>query len=317
MDNEILAILIEKYQNGTITPHEEELLMAWYNQHELRTPYTQRLTAQEKTELSEDLWQSIQQAAGQRDHLIIGRRQHRMGLWWGAAAVALLTALALPVYFHLTDAKRTYDTAFGEIKTIPLPDGSRATLNGNSRLTYKENNSREVWLQGEAFFDVTHTADRQRFLVHLTDTLSVEVVGTEFNIQRRHSGTQIALKSGKIILNKAKERIEMRPNEVVYIGKYVPGGFEKSRGENIGAHLAWQQNRLLLDGTSLAELLEQLEETYGIRTVVEQDSVLSRRATGSIPVVADNQQFLNHIVALYGLVIAGTNDERQFVLAAP
>src|SRR5690606_8958967 len=114
-------------------------------------------------------------------------------LWRRVAAVFVgATLMGLLYYFFMTAPSTVYyATDFGEIQTITLPDGSKATLNGNSTLQISENweESREVWLDGEAFFEVKKIPEKssqpgalrgKKFLVH-THHLAVEVLGTTFN----------------------------------------------------------------------------------------------------------------------------------------
>ena len=312
MTDDALRQLIEKYLSGTITPEEEDRLQDWYERTGDHTDYTDTLSARQKTRLERELWQRI---TDDNDRLrTIGHRPIKWVryLRTGVAASLLIGVIALSVYFFRMLPTNTYRTAFGEIRTLTLPDGSEVTLNGNSSITYA--GERELWLEGEAYFKVQHTADHQRFRVHLADTLSIEVVGTQFNVHRRPSGTEVALVEGKIILNNGESRIEMKPMDVVYLNDRTNGGFELSSKANVTSHTAWQQRRLLLDHTSLAELTQTLEDTYGISTKVLQDSVLNRKASGSIPVLADQAQFIKQIALLYDLSIVDVTGDRQFVL---
>ena len=75
---------------------------------------------------------------------------------------AVLAGLILLVFFFYTNGKRqvpvTFHTAYGEIRTVRLPDGSEVTLYANTKLRYTSGHrsEREVWLAGEAAFKVKH-----------------------------------------------------------------------------------------------------------------------------------------------------------------
>ncbi|SEK98281.1 FecR family protein [Parapedobacter koreensis] len=320
MDNKTLEILIDKYLIGTCTPSEEQQLMDWYNMHEGSRPYTTDLDAERRLALEKSMFQQIKRRiATANSKPTIVRRLAKKSSWLYAAAAVVLLAIAFPFFNTWHQRHATFQTAYGEIKAIVLPDDSEVVLNGNSTIAYTTDENREIWLDGEASFKVTKKKDRQRFVVHLADTLSIEVVGTEFNVQKRTSGTQIALKSGKIRLHhtrkgKSEEIIAMEPNDVVYLGQQIPHGITKKINQKAIEHFAWQDHKILLDQTSFAEIQALLAETYDIQTVVLQDSALTRKASGSIPVVNDRQQLLNHIITLYGLVITDTNEEKQYVL---
>ena len=75
-----------------------------------------------------------------------------------AAAVISILAIAAIWQWPFSQNTNTLTTAFAEQKSIELPDGSKVLLNANSSLTFKESWSmdanRQVWLEGEAFFEV-------------------------------------------------------------------------------------------------------------------------------------------------------------------
>src|SRR5690606_4200493 len=96
-------------------------------------------------------------------------------------------------------------------------------LNGNSRISYKKrwgmNGVREVILNGEAYFAVSHTVNQQKFIVHTSDGVHVEVLGTEFTVSNRPHKTRVVLNSGTIQLNIKDQQIEekftMLPGDLV------------------------------------------------------------------------------------------------------
>ncbi len=58
--------------------------------------------------------------------------------------------------------------------------------------------SREVWIEGEAFFSVKPSSVPRAFLVHTASNMNVEVLGTTFNVVDRHGRMQVVLNSGKV-----------------------------------------------------------------------------------------------------------------------
>src|SRR5690606_18122735 len=125
--------------------------------------------------------------------------------WYRIAAVfaGLLLVSALLLWVYRT-SDTTYTTAFGEVKTILLPDSSEIILNANSTLSYathwNKSKAREVFLSGEAFFKVQEkpvASGYAKFVVH-TGNLDIEVLGTQFNVHHRRNKTQVVLNSGKV-----------------------------------------------------------------------------------------------------------------------
>ena len=133
----------------------------------------------------------------------------RRRVWLAAASIAALLLIGAALWFtnRNTESSLVFATNYGEMKTLTLPDDSKVILNGNSSIRFKsnwdKNEPREIWLEGEAYFNVTHvnkdTSQIQpfeRFLVYTND-LTVEVLGTSFNIRKRRGKTEVVLEVGK------------------------------------------------------------------------------------------------------------------------
>ncbi|MBN2174691.1 MAG: FecR family protein, partial [Bacteroidales bacterium] len=111
--------------------------------------------------------------------------------WQKAAAILLLPVILISGYFFLRQNKPVTDkliykettAAYGFRSKLNLPDGTVVWLNSGSKLKYPESfygGKREVFLTGEAFFEVEHNPN-QPFYVNLGE-LSVKATGTSFNI---------------------------------------------------------------------------------------------------------------------------------------
>lgn len=89
------------------------------------------------------------------------------------AAMSVLSGLILISFamtYYWKNQEISVQAGFGQIQQVTLPDNSLVYLNGNSKLIYNRNwqgKERKVWLGGEAFFNVVHIKDHQKFTVHL------------------------------------------------------------------------------------------------------------------------------------------------------
>ncbi|MFN8347929.1 MAG: FecR domain-containing protein [Spirosomataceae bacterium] len=209
------------------------------------------------------------------------RRTH---FFWGLAASLLLlmtsTYLMREVIFY-----QNYKTAFSELRTILLSDGSKVTLNANSTLKVPRfgfgNNSREVFLTGEAEFSVQHLPNHQRFIVRTPDQLEVQVLGTEFTVYSRARGSKVVLNKGKVQLRSLKDQ-ETKPL-VITSGDVVtisPRGHLTLRHNQPAAMYAgWKEHRFTFENTSVSEIAYQLTERFGVHIVIA-DSSLAKRTLG-------------------------------------
>ena len=222
-------------------------------------------------------------------------------VWYSSAASVLL--LAIGSFFWTSPSSDVeYRTAFGETKIVTLPDSSTVILNSNSLLRlkseWKSTTPREVWLDGEAFFSVIHKKDNQPFKVKPGEDVAIEVLGTTFNVYHRDE-TKIVLNSGRIQLSlptaQAGEKIMMKPGELV---EYDEKKFVR-RKVDPKMYTAWTEKNLVLNRTSLRELLHMVKDNYGIDVEVNE-SFLNQTISGSMP-VTDSEGLLQQIAKAFQL----------------
>jgi ferric-dicitrate binding protein FerR (iron transport regulator) len=206
----------------------------------------------------------------------------KMKRWVGVAAAVIVMAVAGLVYLY-NNAQDMVQTSFGELREQQLPDGSKVTLNANSTITYSkgwnEGSEREVWLKGEAFFHVSKTKAKTKFVVH-TDRFDVIVTGTQFNVVNRAEKTNIMLTEGSVILH--------TPDGKTY--NMVPGDFVEvnnqemqkrtGREENI---LAWKDKKLIFENTPIHSALEKIEEHYGIKITIGNANIGNKTISAILP----------------------------------
>lgn len=211
--------------------------------------------------------------------------------WTGALAAAAVLVLAMMEITQLGIKERTTD--YGKKEQILLPDESVITLNGNSNIRYSRTwrsvKPREIWLSGEAFFEVKHVAVMNRlqesdsFLVHVGG-LELTVLGTRFNVKNRRQLTEISLLEGSLRIK--KEGTDgfvkiMNPGDAfVYDStqNMLTGSVKKASGNS-----AWTQDEMDLDGYTISEILTVLHDTYGYDIVLRSPELASKRLTGTIP----------------------------------
>lgn len=204
--------------------------------------------------------------------------------WWLVASVFLVLGTSI---FLLRDQLRYqhYATTFGELRKIQLSDGSSVTLNANSTLKVPRfgfgENSREVFLTGEAEFSVQHLPNHQRFIVRTPDQLEVQVLGTEFVVYSRARGSKVVLNKGKVQLRSLKNQ-EIKPM-VITTGDVVTistqGRLTLHHNQPVAFHAVWKEHRFTFDNTSVAEIAYQITERFGNQIIIS-DSTLAKRTLG-------------------------------------
>jgi len=247
-----------------------------------------------------------------------GRNRLFESTWYRMAAV--LTGLLLTVFayhFYSKHQRISITTSENEVRTFFLPDSSRVILNRNSTLSYSkvwDNASREVWLEGEGFFEVKHLITHSRFQVHLSNDKAIEVLGTEFNISERADKSYIVLKSGKIKLDLPddadQEDIFLKPGDLVQITATKEHKSTISRSVvEPETWYGWIYGKWILERTTLREMLTKLEENYGARVQVRDKALLDKQVSGSIPLSTANADLLIADIAdLFELKIIRENN---------
>jgi len=215
----------------------------------------------------------------------------RWGNWRRlAAAAALVVTVAGGAWLWPSPrpavATLSVVTPYGQVRQVQLPDGSTAILNAHSALRYAssedEQAPREVWLEGEAYFSVKHLPDNKHFVVHTTAGLKVEVLGTKFTVYRRHEQARVVLLAGKVqvaFADTSRRKVIMLPGELVRTSDQFPLRVEHRKVQT-GSYADWTTNKLVFDATTLAEVAQRLQDTYGVTVITKNPSLLNRRFTG-------------------------------------
>jgi len=213
----------------------------------------------------------------------------RYGWRWIAAAsfTGMLTLGAFLVYQGRHPKNISYATAYGNTHQLILPDSSLVILNAHSRLNYKPwktTDRREVWLEGEAFFDIRK--DQQPFTVH-SSTLTVEVLGTAFDIRQRRGKTEIVLQSGKIRVtfnDDSHKPVILNPGDML---SFDPQAQTLSHTTTIASdYTAWTNGKLLLPDPDVTQITQYLEDNFGYQVVLKDPALAHKKVEG--PILFDN-----------------------------
>lgn len=248
------------------------------------------------------------------------------GWGWYAAAAVLITA---SIVFYQGSHRRTADRIATTGKALPakkmsevvarpgsksklvLPDGTRVWLNGGSRLTYAgdfNQHLREVSLEGEAFFDVTHDKNRP-FIVH-TSGLNIQVLGTEFNVKSYAEDKTIeaTLIRGSIEVIKkddpASPKVILRPHEKLVFNKALQttatspadsrGALKtswpepaisvttlpKDKPDSTQEETSWIYDKLVFDGDRFDEVAKKMERWYDVTILIRDERLKQVRLKG-------------------------------------
>lgn len=174
-------------------------------------------------------------------------------------------------------------TSRSEYRYLLLPDSTQVWLNAESTLEFPEsfnNKKREVYLKGEAYFDVKH-ADKVPFIIY-TGKVTTEVLGTAFNIKAYPDLAKItvSVKRGKVKVNFADEKVVMlTKGQEVSIDQKQKKVREKSIKEEEPS--AWHEGNLMYDDYSTEDVLAELERIYDVKIDLEASELRNMHITTS------------------------------------
>lgn len=296
--------LLDKFFSGQCTPDEAKKIVIWISTFKSQQDFEAAFKAEwqhlqpvhqmdwekamhelnEKIEM-EELIKSLPVAASRNrtEHIINSGRSHHPSnrirpqvMWMAMVAIIIVTGLVLWIFRaeHYTIeqapaiAQITKFTEKGQKLTLHLEDGSKVILNADSKIMYPEvfsPDSREVILEGEAFFEIAHDSLRP-FMVQ-TGSIQTTVLGTSFNVlaYQAENVYEIALESGSVKIQNdsaGKQEILLEPGEMVSFHTET-GVMQKSALDPLQS-FAWKDGIIFFEEAGFSEIKSTLERWYGV-----------------------------------------------------
>lgn len=244
--------------------------------------------------VSNEILEKIKKATGKKGQIhkrkVIPVQVNKFNVWRGVAAAAAVVIVASWMLVQwLQPQGIIIQSLYGEMQDVVLPDGSLVTLNGNSKIEYQpewtEGKLRTIKLWGEAFFKVVKEPVRNTKFQVITEDLTVEVLGTAFNVNTRQEASEVFLEEGQVRLslkNSDAPEILLQPGEMVTysISKKL---LLKPQIVDQALEISWKEGILTFKDTPLKKILEELFATNILAFEIRGNSLGSRKFTLSIP----------------------------------
>ena len=270
--------LLMKYIKGETTPEEREKVVRWLDEdpehmHQYRS-------LRKLYDIS--LWSPIEETRQEE------KQTRTFKPVWieflKVAAVILITFLGTKAFFDWKDEPVKMQTVIvpaGQRAELLLTDGTKVWLNSRSKFKFPDRfqkDARNVELDGEGYFEVTHQEDAP-FTVH-TSKYDVKVLGTEFNVKAYNSKNQFEaslLKGSVEVSNMNKSQVvRLRPDEQV-----ISDGSQLIRSVILDKnYFRWKEGLLCLDDESIGGLIDKLELYYDVKIIVQQASLMKYHYSG-------------------------------------
>lgn len=239
---------------------------------------------------------------------------HPRRTWLRAAAAVIFILSLAGAYFagkgrnsYIKTSGLAYYEIFvpkGQRSQITLSDGSRIWINAESKLRFPNSfggSTREVWIDGEAFFDV-ETDSTKPFMVHTSD-LTLKVHGTKFNVKAYGDEelieTTLVEGSVSFLTNESGDNREifLEPNhkaifvksEAEFISESIADELDEpiepnkiliSNPIDVEPVISWTEGRLVFDNESFGSIASKLERKYDIRISITDEEIQNIKYTG-------------------------------------
>lgn len=193
-----------------------------------------------------------------------------------AAAALCLAVLSVPTPSIRTNAD--YQTSTAETRIITLEDGSKVQLAAASALStdFRDGRRNVKMLKGEAFFDVV--PDKARPFVVEAKNVTVQVLGTAFDVDLTDGMTQVALSHGSVEASFRKAPpTRLVPGEILIID--ASGAIRKENVplEDIGG---WRNGALYVVDATIGSVVEQIQRYHPAWLTMADKTLAEQHVTG-------------------------------------
>lgn len=207
-------------------------------------------------------------------------------------AAVFFVLIAIPAIIWLVgkqqeNENRTFTTvfsAYGDKTEVMLPDSSLVWLNSGSQLTFSNNfesDTRNVFLAGEAFFNVRK--DPGKPFVVKAQGVDIEVLGTEFNLKAYPDEADVAvtLVEGSVQVSHLNQEKMIKPGQKLLLNKETDD-INIFNPEDLAPDVEWIKGRLVFHNQSLADLELTLERWFDVEIEFKDEMVKTRRFSGTL-----------------------------------
>lgn len=273
--------LFRKYLADECSPAEKAEIMAWFDQ-DYNEQYLKELI---RSEFERDI--PVGEISVRVQHEVyhnfdwVSDRKEAKREWWkprrigrfaaAAAVVGAIFGLAAILYLYSSEKlffgnTVTASTGVGERKRIELNDGTVVWLNALSKMWYPANfsgSTREVTLEGEAFFDVARQPDMP-FIIQ-SGSLKTTVLGTSFNIRayQEDRTMSVAVVTGRVKVTTLEEELHLEPDEQAVFDKKQQK-LDRMLKAPASEIASWREGELQFRNATFAEVTATLQRRRGV-----------------------------------------------------
>lgn len=289
--------LLHRYMLGNVSEEEKVQIMKWVDEdphhvEELKSLgiiYDAAIWNQAKNETCLANASSYVEKRSRRLFITIGK----------VAAIFAMGFFLNTLIQHVSYPSQQMQTLYtpaGQRAELTLEDGTKVWLNSNSKITYPssfEKNHRDILLEGEAYFKVSHDKHRP-FNVNAAG-YKIQVLGTEFNVQAYDKKKyEVDLIKGSVHITTPDNRVaDLRPGNRVFLkdDNVVKGAIVHPE------HFQWREGLISFDQETMDDIFKKIELFYGVRVICHNSNLLVNHYSGKFRI----RDGVEHIVKVLQL----------------
>ncbi len=327
MDKEYFIELLNKYLQQEATEEECDLLLLHYNLFDQEPEILDALTNEQKLELKSEIDYNIRNIISTENNLIKNNHSLSRKIWISIISVAAILFIVFAGDLYFTDQKHLNKSSvisrFSRVKEnrlIQLPDGSTVIVSPGSKLNYPSSfdglAKREVYLDGQAYFDVKHNPSKP-FIIY-TGKLKTVVLGTAFEINAwsDESDIRVTVSRGKVKIQDENNRVLkiISPNQQITYNTLNENIIQKE--VNLPEYLAWKDHDLLLSDVTISEASALLEDRFQVKILIGDDHLKSKRFTTTVLKEERIETILNSIAEFNDAKYTYDIDKSEVVISS-
>lgn len=289
MSKQDVENLLARYLSGDASDEEKQQVEAWLEQSGGTNAEWEQLGDAGQAQWLDGLYADIREQIGTGATVIPIKTKPRT--WPRIAIAAAVLLVCLSAYFVANYRAGTLSqgqlvslkTSANQKKQMVLPDSSQVWVNEGSEVKYPKSfdgKTREVYLHGEAYFDIHHDAAKP-FLIHTGDVVTT-VLGTAFNIKENpHSHVvTVTVTRGKVSVSQGNKVLGiLTPDQQLTFN--VQDQQVKQQQVDAGQAIAWQQAEMHFEDISFADAAAALEKRFNKHIIFSNDRIKRCRFTGT------------------------------------
>ncbi len=208
-------------------------------------------------------------------------------------------------------------TGESEMKKLTLPDGTILYVNAGSRIDYIKNQfnkeKREMWLVGEAFFDVAKNP-KKPFIIH-TGNIQTVVRGTSFNIKAYGELNEnvVSVRTGRVEVKAADKVLDVLTANKQIVYNRRDGSFKSTELQSNEAS-EWMNGNLTLNHADGKELKLRIRQFYGMDLEVKNDAMKNIVLQASFVKGTSLTQVMESLKLIYGIKYKIDNQNKQVLV---